>query len=127
MPDQVSQEEPLLEVIELKKYFPIQRGFLKRVVGHVKAVDGVSFHIMEGETLGLVGESGCGKTTTGRSILRAIPPTSGQVMFRDPILGRVDVSTLGKEQLEQIRRSMRMIFQDPYSTFAVVTRPANGP
>lgn len=116
MPDQVSQEEPLLEVTELKKYFPIQRGFLKRVVGHVKAVDGVSFHIMEGETLGLVGESGCGKTTTGRSILRAIPPTSGQVMFRDPILGRVDVSKLDKEQLEQIRRSMRMIFQDPYTS-----------
>ncbi|MGA9349407.1 MAG: ABC transporter ATP-binding protein [Anaerolineae bacterium] len=116
MPDQVSQEEPLLEVTELKKYFPIQRGFLKRVVGHVKAVDGVSFHIMEGETLGLVGESGCGKTTTGRSILRAIPPTSGQVMFRDPILGRVDVSTLEKEQLGQVRRSMRMIFQDPYTS-----------
>jgi len=116
MPDQVSQEEPLLEVTELKKYFPIQRGFLKRVVGHVKAVDGVSFHIMEGETLGLVGESGCGKTTTGRSILRAIPPTSGQVMFKDPILGRVDVSTLEKEQLGQVRRSMRMIFQDPYTS-----------
>jgi peptide/nickel transport system ATP-binding protein len=116
MPDQVSQEEPLLEVTELKKYFPIQRGFLKRVVGHVKAVDGVSFHIMEGETLGLVGESGCGKTTTGRSILRAIPPTSGQVMFRDPVLGRVDVSTLEKEQLGQVRRSMRMIFQDPYTS-----------
>jgi peptide/nickel transport system ATP-binding protein len=116
MPDQVSQEEPLLEVTELKKYFPIQRGFLKRVVGHVKAVDGVSFHIMEGETLGLVGESGCGKTTTGRSILRAIPPTSGQVMFKDPILGRVDVSALEKEQLEQVRHSMRMIFQDPYTS-----------
>jgi len=116
MPDQVSQEEPLLEVTELKKYFPIQRGFFKRVVGHVKAVDGVSFHIMKGETLGLVGESGCGKTTTGRSILRAIPPTSGQVMFRDPILGRVDVSTLEKEQLGQARRSMRMIFQDPYTS-----------
>jgi peptide/nickel transport system ATP-binding protein len=116
MPDQVSQEEPLLEVTELKKYFPIQRGFLKRVVGHVKAVDGVSFHIMEGETLGLVGESGCGKTTTGRSILRAIPPTSGQVMFRDPILGHVDVSMLDREQLEQVRHSMRMIFQDPYTS-----------
>jgi peptide/nickel transport system ATP-binding protein len=112
MPDQ----DPLLKVTELKKHFPVERGFFKRVVGHVKAVDGVSFHIMEGETLGLVGESGCGKTTTGRSILRAIPPTSGQVMFRDPKLGPVDVSALEQDQLRQVRRSMRMIFQDPYAS-----------
>ena len=78
MVNQESQTEPLLEVTELKKYFPIRRGFLKRVVGHVKAVDNVSFYINEGETLGLVGESGCGKTTAGRSILRAIEPTSGK-------------------------------------------------
>jgi peptide/nickel transport system ATP-binding protein len=116
MLDQKSDNEPLLEVTDLKKHFPIERGFLKRVVGHVKAVDGVSFHIMEGETLGLVGESGCGKTTAGRSILRAISPTSGRVLFRDPKLGRVDVSTLEKEQLWQIRQSMRMIFQDPYAS-----------
>jgi peptide/nickel transport system ATP-binding protein len=116
MLDQKRQNEPLLEVADLKKHFPIERGFLKRVVGQVKAVDGVSFHIMEGETLGLVGESGCGKTTAGRSILRAIPPTSGRVLFRDPSLGRVDVSALEKEQLWQIRQSMRMIFQDPYAS-----------
>ena len=116
MPDQVDQQEPLLEVTDLKKHFPIRRGFFKRVVGHVKAVDGVSFHIMEGETLGLVGESGCGKTTSGRCILRAIPPTSGQVMFRDPILGLVDIARLEKEQLRQVRSSMRMIFQDPYAS-----------
>lgn len=116
MADQAHQAEPLLEVKGLKKYFPIERGLLRRVVGHVKAVDDVSFHIMEGETLGLVGESGCGKTTVGRSILRAIPPTSGQVLFRDPILGRVDVSKLDGEQLKQVRRSMRMMFQDPYTS-----------
>jgi peptide/nickel transport system ATP-binding protein len=116
MPDQVSQAEPLLEVKSLKKYFPIERGFLRRVVGQVRAVDDVSFYIMEGETLGLVGESGCGKTTAGRTILRAIPPTSGQVMFRDPVLGRVDVSKLDDEQLRQVRRSMRMMFQDPYTS-----------
>jgi peptide/nickel transport system ATP-binding protein len=116
MPDQVDQQAPLLEVTDLKKHFPIRRGFLKRVVGHVKAVDGVSFRIMEGETLGLVGESGCGKTTSGRCILRAIPPTNGQVMFTDPILGLVDVAKLEKDQLRQIRSSMRMIFQDPYAS-----------
>jgi len=116
MVDQKHQEEPLLEVTDLKKHFPIRRGFFKKIVGHVKAVDGVSFHVMEGETLGLVGESGCGKTTTGRTILRAIPPTSGQVVFDDPTLGRVNVGKLEKDGLRQLRRSMRMIFQDPYAS-----------
>lgn len=110
------QTEPLLEVKELKKYFPIKRGFFKRVVGHVKAVDNLSFHIMEGETLGMVGESGCGKTTAGRSILRAITPSSGQVWFRDPVQGRVDVCGLEENNLAGVRRSMRMIFQDPYAS-----------
>jgi len=116
MSNQASQEVPLLEVNELKKYFPIRRGFLKRVVGYVKAVDNLSLYIMEGETLGLVGESGCGKTTAGRSILRAITPTSGTVLFNDPVMGRVNVCDLEREALVQVRRNMRMIFQDPYAS-----------
>jgi peptide/nickel transport system ATP-binding protein len=116
MSNQVSQAGPLLEVTALKKYFPIRSGFFKRVVGYVKAVDDVSLYVMEGETLGLVGESGCGKTTTGRSIMRAVEPTAGQVMFRDPELGLVSVRDLDKDGIRQIRRSMRMIFQDPYAS-----------
>ncbi len=107
---------PLLEVKALKKYFPIQRGFFRRVVGHVKAVDGVDFYVNEGETVGLVGESGCGKTTTGRCILRAINPSSGEIWFQDPRMGRVNVAELEHEQLVQVRRNMRMIFQDPYAS-----------
>jgi peptide/nickel transport system ATP-binding protein len=116
MSEQALREEPLLEVKDLKKFFPIRRGFFKRIVGYVKAVDNLSLFIMEGETLGLVGESGCGKTTAGRSILRAIPPSSGQVLFRDPVKGRVDVAQLEYEDLVQVRRNMRMIFQDPYAS-----------
>jgi peptide/nickel transport system ATP-binding protein len=116
MSEQVIQKEPLLEVKQLKKYFPIKRGFFKRVVGYVKAVDDLSFYINEGETLGLVGESGCGKTTAGRSILRAITPTSGSVLFNDPSLGKIDVAQLDDSALVKVRRNMRMIFQDPYAS-----------
>jgi peptide/nickel transport system ATP-binding protein len=113
MPDQV---ERMLEVNVLKKYFPIRRGFLKRVVGNVKAVDDVSFYVNQGETLGLVGESGCGKTTTGRCILRAVTPSSGEVLFLHPTMGRVDIAKMDKKQLRQIRPVLRMIFQDPYAS-----------
>ncbi len=111
-----STEELLLEVIALKKHFPIRRGFFKRIVGYVKAVDDVNFYVSQGETLGLVGESGCGKTTTGRCILRAIDPSSGQIWYRDPNLGRVDIAQLEKDQVRKVRRSVRMIFQDPYAS-----------
>jgi len=115
MPD-YAQSEPLLEVNHLKKYFPIRRGFFKKIVGYVKAVDDVSFFVMEGETLGLVGESGCGKTTTGRTLMRAIPPTSGEILFRDPNLGRVNIPDLDPDQLKLVRKNMRVIFQDPYAS-----------
>jgi peptide/nickel transport system ATP-binding protein len=106
----------LLEVNDLKKYFPIRKGFFSRVVGHVKAVDGVTFHVDPGETLGLVGESGCGKTTTGRVVLRALDPSAGSIWFADPEQGRVNVATLDKGQLKHLRRNMQMVFQDPYSS-----------
>jgi peptide/nickel transport system ATP-binding protein len=107
----------LLEVKGLKMHFPIERGFFRsRLVGHVKAVDGVSFYIREGETLGLVGESGCGKTTTARVILRAYEPTAGEVWFDDRNLGRVNIPTLEKQQVKQLRQNMQLIFQDPYSS-----------
>jgi peptide/nickel transport system ATP-binding protein len=105
----------LLEVRELKKHFPIRRGLLQKTIGHVKAVDDVSFFVNKGETLSLVGESGCGKTTTSRCILRAITPTAGQVLLNDD--GRtVDVTTLPKDELRSLRRQMQMIFQDPFSS-----------
>ena len=108
--------QKLLETKELRKYFPIQKGFLKREVGSIRAVDDVTFHINEGETLGLVGESGCGKTTTARCILRALDPTSGQILFRSPEGGVVDVATLPGSELRMLRRDMQMIFQDPVSS-----------
>jgi oligopeptide/dipeptide ABC transporter ATP-binding protein len=103
--------EPLLAVRDLKKYFPIRKGLFSRVVGHVKAVDGVSFDLFAGETLGLVGESGCGKTTTGRCLLRLIEPTSGRVTFA----GR-EVTGMPKPELRSLRRELQIVFQDPYSS-----------
>jgi oligopeptide/dipeptide ABC transporter ATP-binding protein len=107
---------PLLEVKSLQKLFPIRRGFLRRVVGHVRAVDGVTFHVERGETLALVGESGCGKTTTSRCVLRAVTPTAGQILFRTTEGAVLDVATLPKSQLRPLRRQMQMIFQDPFSS-----------
>ncbi len=106
----------ILEVKNLVKYFPIQKGFLKRHVGDVRAVDDVSFTIETGETLALVGESGCGKTTTSRCILRAIEPTTGEVNFLTADGQNVDVTQLGKEALRELRQDMQMIFQDPFSS-----------
>ena len=103
--------EPLLRVKNLKKYFPIRGGLLSREIARVHAVDNVSFEIMPGETLGLVGESGCGKSTTGRSILRLIEPTSGEVWF-----GAQNVTTLDKRSLRALRKEMQIIFQDPYAS-----------
>jgi len=106
----------LLEVKGLKKFFPIHRGILQREVGQVRAVDDVTFYVEKGETLSLVGESGCGKTTTSRCILRAIKATAGQILFRPEDGSVVDVATLSKGQLRPLRRQMQMIFQDPFSS-----------
>jgi peptide/nickel transport system ATP-binding protein len=108
-------EQPLLQVRGLKKHFPISRGVFGRVVGHVRAVDDVSFTLHEGECLGLVGESGSGKTTVGRTILRALRPTAGEVLFRTNGEA-VDVARASGEELKKLRRHMQMIFQDPYSS-----------
>lgn len=108
--------ERLLEVSNLCKYFPIKKGFFRKTVGYVKAVDDLSLYINEGETLGLVGESGCGKTTAGRSILRAIEPTSGEIMFRELRDGWINVRELDPVELNRVRQQMQIIFQDPYSS-----------
>jgi oligopeptide/dipeptide ABC transporter ATP-binding protein len=102
---------PVLDVVDLKKHFPIRRGFLARTAGHVLAVDGVSFSIGTGETLGLVGESGCGKSTVGRAILRLIEPTSGQIK-----LAGADITGISRSQLRPLRQDMQIIFQDPFSS-----------
>ena len=126
----------LLDVKGLKKFFPITAGLLRRTVGHVRAVDDLNFFLREGETLGLVGESGCGKTTAGRSILRLYEPTAGEILFKSRLLsgasdtGMVNVRELDRDQMKVIRQEMAMIFQDPVgslnprmSVFDIISEP----
>jgi peptide/nickel transport system ATP-binding protein len=104
-------EKPLLSVTDLKMHFPIKKGLLGRVVDHVRAVDGISFDIYRGQTLGLVGESGCGKTTAGRAIMRLLNPTAGKVEFNG-----IDITTMSQRVLRPLRKKFQIIFQDPYGS-----------
>ena len=106
-----SPAQPLVEVRNLKKHFPIHKGLLSRVAGQVSAVDGVSFHIAPGETLGLVGESGCGKSTVGRTLLKLLEPTSGQILVKGE-----DITALDGQAMMPYRQRMQMIYQDPYAS-----------
>ena len=109
----VHNPDNVLEVNALKKYFPIKEGMLQRTVGYVRAVDGISFNIKRGTTMGLVGESGCGKTTVGRTILRLHEKSGGEVLFNGQ-----EVHTLSRAQMRALRPKMQIIFQDPYSSLS---------
>ena len=132
----VKDDSIILDVKGLKKYFPVTGGMMRRVVGHVKAVDDVNFFVREGETLGLVGESGCGKTTAGRAVLRLYEPTDGTIMFKSRALSAsgkpkwVDLRELNKEQLKLVYQDISMIFQDPIGSlnprmtvYDIITEP----
>ncbi|WP_137792258.1 dipeptide ABC transporter ATP-binding protein [Bacillus sp. E(2018)] len=107
----MSQTQPLVKVENLKMHFPIKGGIMSKTVGEVKAVDGISFHIKKGETLGLVGESGCGKSTTGRMLLRLLEPTEGKIYFEGE-----DITKLSSSEMRKKRREMQMVFQDPFAS-----------
>ncbi len=111
-----NRNDLLLEVKGLKKHFPIRRGVLRKEVGSVRAVDGVNLYVRKGDTVGLVGESGCGKTTTGRTIIRLLDPTEGEILFNDPHLGWIDLATMDRAALQPVRPNMQIIFQDPFSS-----------
>ena len=111
-----NSDSPVLDVRNLSKHFPIKRGFFRRTVGHVRAVDDVSFQINSGETLSLVGESGCGKSTTARCVIRALDPTDGEIIFQTSSGETVDLAQLSMTGIRPIRRELQMIFQDPFSS-----------
>nr|WP_290926550.1 oligopeptide/dipeptide ABC transporter ATP-binding protein [Haliscomenobacter sp.] len=111
-----TKKELLLEVVDLCMYFPVQGGFFDKTKGLVKAVDGVSFKLYKGVTFGLVGESGCGKTTTGRLIMKVMNPTSGSITFYDNELGPIELVPLSNRQMRPLRKKIQMVFQDPYSS-----------
>lgn len=123
-------QTPILEVKDLKKHYPITRGWNRKLVGYTKAVDGVTFTVPAGKTMGLVGESGCGKTTTGHCIMRGQHPTGGQIIFNDKDLGPVDLVQANQDTLRKVRLNMQMIFQDPSSSlnprmtlFQIISEP----
>jgi len=109
------KDENLLEVVDLRKYFPIVSGLFKRRITYVHAVDDVCFNIKKTSTMGLVGESGCGKTTVGRTLMRLLDPTSGQILYNGNDQ-QIDIATLGKKKLRNMRRKMQIVFQDPQSS-----------